>query len=152
MGFQRSRVCSISERLLRETWLLDELCNHLLIFSKDCNEKSTSRKGGAFLFSSSFCPLETQNLASPKMTQKKRRKLLRLFKGGGTDGNRTSDTRIFSPLLYQLSYGTSVSGRKITTFFVFGNKKSSKRTIFLLSKLFSTDIQLFAELVSEIRQ
>ena len=26
----------------------------------------------------------------------------------GTDGNRTSDTRIFSPLLYQLSYGTSV--------------------------------------------
>ena len=27
---------------------------------------------------------------------------------GGTDGNRTSDTRIFSPLLYQLSYGTSV--------------------------------------------
>ena len=25
-----------------------------------------------------------------------------------TDGNRTSDTRIFSPLLYQLSYGTSV--------------------------------------------
>ena len=32
---------------------------------------------------------------------------MRLFKGG-TDGNRTSDTRIFSPLLYQLSYGTSV--------------------------------------------
>ena len=32
---------------------------------------------------------------------------MRLFEGG-TDGNRTSDTRIFSPLLYQLSYGTSV--------------------------------------------
>ena len=31
------------------------------------------------------------------------------FKGlsiSGTNGNRTSDTRIFSPLLYQLSYGT----------------------------------------------
>ena len=28
----------------------------------------------------------------------------------GTSGNRTSDTRIFSPLLYQLSYGTIVSG------------------------------------------
>jgi hypothetical protein len=25
---------------------------------------------------------------------------------GGTSWNRTSDTRIFSPLLYQLSYGT----------------------------------------------
>ena len=24
----------------------------------------------------------------------------------GANGNRTSDTRIFSPLLYQLSYGT----------------------------------------------
>ena len=28
----------------------------------------------------------------------------------GTSGNRTSDTRIFSPLLYQLSYGTIVFG------------------------------------------
>ncbi len=27
------------------------------------------------------------------------------FEGGAT-GNRTRDTRIFSPLLYQLSYGT----------------------------------------------
>ena len=26
----------------------------------------------------------------------------------GTNGNRTSDTRIFSPLLYQLSYGTII--------------------------------------------
>ncbi len=26
--------------------------------------------------------------------------------GGGTTRNRTGDTRIFSPLLYQLSYGT----------------------------------------------
>ena len=26
----------------------------------------------------------------------------------GATGNRTRDTRIFSPLLYQLSYGTSV--------------------------------------------
>jgi hypothetical protein len=28
----------------------------------------------------------------------------------GTSRDRTSDTRIFSPLLYQLSYGTSVFG------------------------------------------
>ena len=27
---------------------------------------------------------------------------------GGANGNRTSDTRIFSPLLYQLSYGTII--------------------------------------------
>ncbi len=30
---------------------------------------------------------------------------LKSFKGGATR-NRTGDTRIFSPLLYQLSYGT----------------------------------------------
>ena len=59
---------------------------------------------------------------------------MRLYGLGGTDGNRTSDTRIFSPLLYQLSYGTSVLTPlesfdlrcKITTFFVCGNKNSSK--------------------------
>ena len=28
---------------------------------------------------------------------------------GGTDWNRTSDTRIFSPVLYQLSYGTKLN-------------------------------------------
>ena len=28
--------------------------------------------------------------------------------GSGTTGNRTRDTRIFSPLLYQLSYGTII--------------------------------------------
>ena len=33
-----------------------------------------------------------------------------LMKGGsGTTRNRTGDTRIFSPLLYQLSYGTFTS-------------------------------------------
>ena len=30
----------------------------------------------------------------------------------GANGNRTSDTRIFSPLLYQLSYGTSRSANR----------------------------------------
>ena len=38
----------------------------------------------------------------------------------GATGNRTRDTRIFSPLLYQLSYGTmafaSNAGAKIRTF------------------------------------
>ena len=37
--------------------------------------------------------------------QKKPCKTTRLFSGGAS-WNRTSDTRIFSPLLYQLSYGT----------------------------------------------
>ena len=32
--------------------------------------------------------------------------LTRSFLSCGANGNRTSDTRIFSPLLYQLSYGT----------------------------------------------
>ena len=37
----------------------------------------------------------------------------------GATRNRTGDTRIFSPLLYQLSYGTSVliTGAKIEGFF-----------------------------------
>jgi hypothetical protein len=36
----------------------------------------------------------------------------RSFAGGATR-NRTGDTRIFSPLLYQLSYGTNVSLQRI---------------------------------------
>ena len=51
--------------------------------------------------------VERQCLVIHEMTNKKETQALRLYKGG-TDGNRTSDTRIFSPLLYQLSYGTSV--------------------------------------------
>ena len=37
----------------------------------------------------------------------------------GATRNRTGDTRIFSPLLYQLSYGTvlSFAGAKVRTFF-----------------------------------
>ena len=43
---------------------------------------------------------------------------------GGTSEIRTSDTWIFSPLLYQLSYGTSVVLQcKDTTFFNTANKK-----------------------------
>ena len=44
-------------------------------------------------------------------------KIEKLF--GGATRNRTGDTRIFSPLLYQLSYGTIVlfDGCKDTDFF-----------------------------------
>ena len=73
---------------------------------------------------------------------------MRLYKGG-TDGNRTSDTRIFSPLLYQLSYGTSVltslilpnCGCKNTTFFSIGKEKTSKTEKFLFFELFCVGFQ-----------
>ena len=37
----------------------------------------------------------------------------RALKFCGTNWDRTSDTRIFSPLLYHLSYGTSVLGMQM---------------------------------------
>ena len=52
---------------------------------------------------------------------------MRSVLAGGATRNRTGDTRIFSPLLYQLSYGTiififvtvivSITGAKVMTFF-----------------------------------
>ena len=45
----------------------------------------------------------------------------------GTTRNRTGDTRIFSPLLYQLSYGTfRLSGCKYTAFFYFSKQLEEK--------------------------
>ena len=63
--------------------------------------------GGAFFMS---CRRDAIRCAfySNRSAYKKRDAIHRVSSGGGTDGNRTSDTRIFSPLLYQLSYGTSV--------------------------------------------
>ncbi len=61
----------------------------------------------------------------PRLPQKKETHSMRLYICCGTDGNRTSDTRIFSPLLYQLSYGTSVCDGKSTTFFLIHKKKYS---------------------------
>ena len=48
----------------------------------------------------------------------------------GTDGNRTSDTRIFSPLLYQLSYGTSLLRLQKYDFFHLQQQKIDKKNIF----------------------
>ena len=49
------------------------------------------------------------------LTKEKRHKslicsvlLILTFGSSGATGNRTRDTRIFSPLLYQLSYGTII--------------------------------------------
>ncbi len=48
----------------------------------------------------------------------------------GATRNRTGDTRIFSPLLYQLSYGTVVlfNGCKDTDFFLICNSFMEKVT------------------------
>ena len=45
------------------------------------------------------------------------------FLQSGATRNRTGDTRIFSPLLYQLSYGTIVfiTGAKVSVFFISPN-------------------------------
>ena len=50
----------------------------------------------------------------------------------GTDGNRTSDTRIFSPLLYQLSYGTSVLWLQKYDFFPIWQEKNYKKIDFFI--------------------
>ena len=66
---------------------------------------------------------------------------MRLYEGG-TDGNRTSDTRIFSPLLYQLSYGTSVFvAAKIRQKSISTRKNLQNFDIFLFFDLFMVDIQ-----------
>ena len=45
----------------------------------------------------------------------------------GATRNRTGDTRIFSPLLYQLSYGTSlISGAKVVLILESANGKAKK--------------------------
>ena len=41
---------------------------------------------------------------------------LTAFFSSGANGNRTSDTRIFSPLLYQLSYGTIVACLRVQSY------------------------------------
>jgi hypothetical protein len=73
----------------------------------------------------------------------------------GTTRNRTGDTRIFSPLLYQLSYGTfRLSGCKYTAFFRIckaltqKNRKKVSRLFcvkcnFVFKYLFLNRIQIF---------
>ncbi len=53
---------------------------------------------------------------------------------GGATRNRTGDTRIFSPLLYHLSYGTNMSLQKV--FLICGCK----------GKLNFRSIQIFGEI------
>ena len=53
--------------------------------------------------------------------------------GSGTTRNRTGDTRIFSPLLYQLSYGTFSSLFAVAKVYIF----------FHITKLFPEKIRQF---------
>ena len=56
------------------------------------------------------------------------------FRSGGQGGNRTPDTRIFSPLLYQLSY---LASREIASIVVCFSKTTEARGMehFEFSKL-----------------
>ena len=74
-------------------------------------------------------------------------KIEKLF--GGANGNRTSDTRIFSPLLYQLSYGTIVFAcAKIELFliiFLIFYRKNEKRRYFYFKYRFLKDSFYFSQ-------
>ena len=54
----------------------------------------------------------------------------------GANGNRTSDTRIFSPLLYQLSYGTFC----FCVAKIWKKIKSQKESGFFYRKYFSANL------------
>ena len=59
----------------------------------------------------------------------------------GATRNRTGDTRIFSPLLYQLSYGTLLLRVQIYSVFLILQKKKQKKIVFLqLSKKKETQL------------
>ena len=76
------------------------------------------------------------------------------FLQSGATRNRTGDTRIFSPLLYQLSYGTliflfvtvcfSITGAKVGTFFESANLL---QTFFKEISLVSSNLVLLAQLL-----
>ena len=75
------------------------------------------------------------------LTKEKRRKslicsvlLILTFGSSGATRNRTGDTRIFSPLLYQLSYGTNIYVR--LTFI----KRVQRYTLFSYLQTFSQKI------------
>ena len=74
-------------------------------------------------------------------------KIEKLF--GGANGNRTSDTRIFSPLLYQLSYGTIIFAcAKIELFliiFLIFYRKNKKRRYFYFKYRFLKDSFYFSQ-------
>ena len=95
-------------------------------YSKDCN-----RLFGLTPYSALFCILRENK--SSRFLLEIRSLLLFAFLQSGTTRNRTGDTRIFSPLLYQLSYGTNnflFAGAKVCFFFGLGKFLSKKLLVF----------------------
>ena len=102
-------------------------------------------------FISTFCSTSNGNILpfftcrggekkNPDFTWKSGFLLLFAFLQSGTTRNRTGDTRIFSPLLYQLSYGTIpiseacsvLSWCKGNHFFLFRKHPTQKNPFFLI--------------------
>ena len=71
---------------------------------------------------------------------------------GGANGNRTSDTRIFSPLLYQLSYGTIVFACAkielfLIIFLIFTVKMKKRRYFYFKYRFLKRFVLLFPNFV-----
>ena len=94
-----------------------------------------------------FCMLPSVSVVSNVRIQKKTRFYESFF--CGANGNRTSDTRIFSPLLYQLSYGTIIFAcAKIELFliiFLIFYRKNKKRRYFYFKYRFLKDSFYFSQ-------
>ena len=99
----------------------------LFLFIADLAEQKRNKKGLTYWKSSLMCRNEATRTPDPYVPNVVRYQLRYIpipFSKSGATRNRTGDTRIFSPLLYQLSYGT---------FFVCGCKD---KEIFLYYKAF----------------
>ena len=93
------------------------------------------------LYSSLFFPIMRNK--NPRFSLKIRDLLNFSSSSSGATGIRTRDTRIFSPLLYQLSYGTIVCN-------TFRDCECKGRQKFLICKLFSKKIVFFTIFASVI--
>jgi hypothetical protein len=51
------------------------------------------------------------------------------FRSGGRSRNRTGDTRIFSPLLYQLSYPAKTTANSVNTRAYYGQWKADGKSV-----------------------
>ena len=90
------------------------------------------------------------------MAQKKQLLVVTAWFKGGATRNRTGDTRIFSPLLYQLSYGTKSVVKHIGTYFSAHSIKNlsfsfvvAKVDIFFDSTNF---LQIFCEILFDFKK
>ena len=95
----------------------------LFLFIADLAEQKRNKKGLTYCKSSLVCRNEATRTPDPYVPNVVRYQLRYIpipFSKSGATRNRTGDTRIFSPLLYQLSYGTfSVCGCKDKDIFLY---------------------------------